>query len=61
MVFKNEKQLKDFLLAKCKNALIKSQEQVERDKEQEVENERLKFIVQMNNWFRATKKQFDKK
>ena len=28
MVFKNEKQLKEFLLAKCKNALIKSQEQV---------------------------------
>ena len=28
MVFKNEKQLKDFLMAKCKNALIKSQEQV---------------------------------
>lgn len=28
MVFKNEKQLKEFLLKKCKNALIKSQEQV---------------------------------
>lgn len=28
MVFKNEAQLKDFLLKKCKNALIKSQEQV---------------------------------
>ena len=28
MVFKNEQQLKSFLLAKCKNALIKSQEQV---------------------------------
>lgn len=28
MVFKNEKQLKDFLLKKCKSALIKSQEQV---------------------------------
>lgn len=28
MVFKNEKQLKEFLLAKCKNALIKSQQQV---------------------------------
>ena len=28
MVFKNESQLKSFLLNKCKNALIKSQEQV---------------------------------
>ena len=28
MVFKNEKQLEKFLLQKCKNALIKSQEQV---------------------------------
>ena len=28
MVFKNEAQLKSFLLAKCKNALIKAQEQV---------------------------------
>lgn len=28
MVFKNEEQLKNFLLQKCKNALIKSQEQV---------------------------------
>lgn len=28
MVFKNEKQLKDFILRKCENALIKSQEQV---------------------------------
>ena len=37
-------------------------EKTEAEKEQEVENERLKFIVQMNNWFRATEKQFkDKK
>lgn len=28
MVFKNEKQLKDFLLAKCQSALIKTQEKV---------------------------------
>lgn len=28
MVFKNDAQLKAFLMAKCKNALIKSQEQV---------------------------------
>jgi hypothetical protein len=51
---------KPYLMDKLDTS-IKSQEQVERDKEQEVENERLKFIVQMNNWFRATKKQFDKK
>lgn len=30
MVFKNEAQLKNFLLAKCKNALVKSQEQIYR-------------------------------
>ena len=37
-------------------------EKTEAEKEQEIENERLKFIVQMNNWFRATEKQFkDKK
>ena len=30
MVFKNEKQLKDFLLAKCRSALINTQEQVYR-------------------------------
>lgn len=28
MVFKSEKELKEFILKKCKNALIKSQEQV---------------------------------
>lgn len=28
MVFRNESQIKSFLMAKCKNALIKSQEQV---------------------------------
>ena len=37
-------------------------EKTEAEKEQEMENERLKFIVQMNNWFRATEKRFkDKK
>lgn len=30
MVFKNEKQLKDFLMSKCKDALINTQEQVYR-------------------------------
>lgn len=29
--------------------------------EQEKENERLKFLVQMNNWYRATRKQFKNK
>ena len=31
------------------------------DKEQEIENERLKFIIQMNNWYRSMKKQFKDK
>lgn len=31
------------------------------EKEQEIENERLKFMLQMNNWFRATKKRFENK
>ena len=39
----------------------KNEFQKEKDEEQEKENERLKFIVQMNNWFRATKKQFKNK
>ena len=37
-------------------------EKTQAEKEQEIENERLKFMVQMNNWFRATEKRFkDKK
>ena len=32
----------------------------EKELEQEQENERLKFVVQMNNWFHATAKQFNK-
>ena len=31
------------------------------EKEQEIENERLKFTIQMQNWYRATKKQFENK
>lgn len=30
MVFKNEKQLKEFLLAKCKNAIVQAEEKVHR-------------------------------
>ena len=37
------------------------QEKTEAEKEQEMENERLRFMVQMNNWYRATKKQFENK
>lgn len=37
------------------------EEKTEAEKEQEMENERLKFMVQMNNWYRATKKQFANK
>ena len=36
-------------------------EKTESEKEQEKDNERLKFMVQMNNWYRATKKQFENK
>ena len=39
----------------------KFEEKTQAEKEQEVENERLKFALQMNNWFRATKKQFENK
>ena len=39
----------------------KLQEKTEVEKQQEIENERLKFTIQMNNWFRATKKQFENK
>ena len=39
----------------------KLQEKSEAEKQQEIENERLKFTIQMNNWFRATKKQFENK
>lgn len=39
----------------------KFETQTKADKEREVENERLKFAVQMNNWFHATKKQFENK
>lgn len=39
----------------------KLQEKTEAEKQQEIENERLKFTIQMNNWFRATKKQFENK
>lgn len=36
-------------------------EKTKAEKEQEKENERLKFMVQMNNWYRATRKQFENK
>lgn len=39
----------------------KFEEKTQEEKEQEVENERLKFMIQMNNWFRATTKQFENK
>ena len=39
----------------------KSEEEKKKREEQEKENERLKFLVQMNNWYRATKKQFGNK
>ena len=39
----------------------KTKAQREQEEQQSQENERLKFIVQMNNWCRATKKQFENK
>lgn len=39
----------------------KLREKTQQEKEQEKENERLKAIVHFNNWFRATKKQFENK
>ena len=39
----------------------KTRAQIEEEERQKKENERLKFIVQMNNWFRSTKKQFENK
>ena len=39
----------------------KFEEKTQAEKEQEIENERLKFTIKMNNWFRATKKQFENK
>lgn len=39
----------------------KLNEKTAAEKEQEIENERLKFMLQMNNWFRATKKRFENK
>ena len=47
---------KPFLMDK-----LNEHRKTEEEKEQEKENERLKFIIQMNNWFRATKKQFKSK
>lgn len=39
----------------------KLNEKDEVTEEEEKENERLKFIIKMNNWFRATQKQFENK
>lgn len=39
----------------------RSEEEKKIREEQEKENERLKFLVQMNNWFHATNKQFRNK
>lgn len=39
----------------------KLREKTQQEKDQEKENERLKAIVHFNNWFHATKKQFENK
>lgn len=38
---------------------LKTEEETKEQEEQKQENERLKFIIQMNNWFHATNKQFE--
>ncbi len=40
---------------------LNTQEETKEQEEQKKENERLKFIIQMNNWFHATNKQFENK
>lgn len=40
---------------------LRSEEEKKIDEEQQKENERLKFTIKMNNWFHATKKQFENK
>lgn len=39
----------------------KTKAEIKKDQEEQAEAERLKFIVKMNSWFRATKKQFENK
>lgn len=51
---------KPYLMDKLDKVGENEQEKKKRE-EQEKENERLKFLVQMNNWYRATKKQFQNK
>lgn len=41
--------------------LDRLREKTKEEIEQEKENERLKFVVQMNNWFQATTEQFKNK
>ena len=49
---------KPYLLDKLET---KTRSQIEEEERQKQENERLRFTVQMNNWFRATRKQFENK
>lgn len=51
---------KPYLMDKLNDVGLSALEKEKRE-EQERENERLKFLVQMNNWYRATKKQFANK
>lgn len=51
---------KPYLMDKL-NTVEKTEEEKKLEEEQEKENERLKFIIQMNNWFRSTNKQFKNK
>ena len=51
---------KPYLMDKLNDVVVSEQEK-KITEAQQIENERLKFLVQMNNWFRATKKQFENK
>lgn len=51
---------KPYLMDKL-NEEMKTEQEMQEAKEREQEAERLKFIIQMNNWFHATKKQFQNK
>ena len=51
---------KPYLMDKL-NDVVVSEREKKITEQQQIENERLKFLVQMNNWFRATKKQFENK
>lgn len=57
----SKKDAKPLPYAKEPYLLNKFEQKTEVEKQQEVENERLKAIVNFNNWFHATQKHFENK